>query len=175
MSANPLNRNGSDRLLGGLSFVSRTFEGRFEDSPYVLDMDANLYIGHADQFARDHHSAVDVVYHFLRQTGRLDGSIRDLRRDRRALLDAFAAFDLARTESDSEEFRILVFGTYDAEVLDSADDDLPAGPCGRSVNEVKREFYRLAQRLDVEFDNRELNEAQRRAEALFADPAPGSE
>lgn len=160
--------NGSDRLLGALSFVSRTFEGRFEDSPYVLDMDANLYVGHADQFARDHHSAVEVVYHFLKQTGRIEGAVRDLLRDRCRLLDAFAAFDDARTEIESEEFRIFVFGTHDGDVLGLDDDDLPAGPCGRSVNEIKREFYRLAERLDAEFAARDLSDAQRAAEARFA-------
>ena len=66
------------KLLGGLSFVSRTFEGTFKETPYVLDMDANLYIGPADAVSRDEHSAVEVVYHFLRQTGRLDLNLREL-------------------------------------------------------------------------------------------------
>ena len=45
--------NTVNKLLGSLPFVSRTFEGHFKDSPYVLDMDANLYIGPADQLSRE--------------------------------------------------------------------------------------------------------------------------
>jgi hypothetical protein len=108
------------KLLGSLPFVSRTFEGHFKDSPYVLDMDANLYIGPADQYSRDQHAAVEVVYHFLAQTGRLTNPFAELLRDRRLLLAAFAAFDEARAEgadAESEEFRIRIHATYDGQPL----------------------------------------------------------
>ena len=32
------------KLLGNFPFISRTFEGRFKDNPYVLDADGNLFI-----------------------------------------------------------------------------------------------------------------------------------
>ena len=51
-----------EKLLGDVSFVKRTFEGRFIDAPFVLDMDANLYVGPADDVSRDQHAAVEVVY-----------------------------------------------------------------------------------------------------------------
>ena len=157
-----------NKLLGSLSFVSRTFEGSFKDSPYVLDMDANLYIGPADHRARDEHSAIEVIFHFLQQTGRLDGSLRDLMRDKRALLNAFNALDEARQNDEKEEFRIFVFGTYDGEMLAAvADDELPAGPCGRSVNELKRRFYTICSRTDPKFAERELSEEQQQAERNF--------
>jgi len=156
------------KLLGSLPFVSRTFEGYFKDSPYVLDMDANLYIGPADQISRDHHAAVEVVFHFLAQTGRVKGPVRELLHDRRLLLEAFAAFDEARIEdagADAEEFRIRIHGTYDGEPLGVVgDDDLPAGPCGQAVNQVKLRFYRLCRRLDREFKTRELTDLHKRAE-----------
>jgi len=156
------------RLLGGLSFVSRTFEGRFKENPYVLDMDANLYIGPADQYSRDEHAGIEVVYQFLRQTGKIEHALRDLLSDRRLLLDAFAAFDEARSESESEEFRIYVFGTYDGQALGGdGDDELPAGPCGKSLNDIKRRFHDLCRRLDPEFASRALDERQKRAEARF--------
>ena len=155
------------KLLGGLSFVSRTFEGRFKDNPYVLDMDANLYIGPADHVSRDEHSAVEVVYHFLNQTGRLELPLRELLRDRRALLDGFAAFDEARRDDGGEEFRLFIFGTYDGEPLQPDDDELPAGPCGKSINELKLRFYNLCARLDREFSQRTLDGRQRAAEARF--------
>jgi hypothetical protein len=50
------------KLLGSLPFVSRTFEGYIKDSPYVLDMDVNQYTGPADQFSRDPHAAVEVIF-----------------------------------------------------------------------------------------------------------------
>jgi hypothetical protein len=156
------------KLLGGLSFVSRTFEGRFKENPYVLDMDANLYIGPADHLSRDEHSAIEVVYHFLSQTGKVRRSLRELLRNRLQLLDAFAAFDDARKESGSEEFRIYVFGTYDGEPLQGAgDDELPAGPCGKSINELKLRFYNLCAKLDKDFQTRAMNEEQRKTEARF--------
>jgi len=159
-----------EKLLGGLSFVSRTFEGRFEDSPYVLDMDANLYIGPADRYSRDEHAVIEVIYHFLHQTERVSGSVRDLLRDRGALLDAFAAFDEARTENEAEEFRIVLYNTYDGSPLPpQGDDDLPAGPCGQSVNEIKRRFYERSRKLDPAFDERVLSEAQSTQEARFTE------
>jgi hypothetical protein len=158
--------NTGNKLLGRLPFVSRTFEGHFKDSPYVLDMDANLYIGPADHLSRDHHAAVEVIFHFLSQTGRNKVPMRELLRDRRLLLTIFAAFDMARIEDSGEqEFRIRIHGTYDGEPLaDTSDDDLPAGPCGQAVNQIKLRFYRLCRRLDREFKTRELNPELEQAE-----------
>ena len=154
--------NTQDKLLGDVSFVKRTFEGRFTDAPFVLDMDANLYIGPADQYSRDMHSSVEVVLRYLRQTLRIDSPMRRILSVRSELLSAFAAFDEARsaTQVDGDgvpEFRIVVHGSYDGEPLEpSTDDDLPAGPCGTSVNEVKLHFYRKCMRLDPDFDNQTL-------------------
>jgi hypothetical protein len=145
------------RLLGDVSFVKRTFEGRFVDAPFVLDMDANLYIGPADQYSRDLHSSVEVVLRYLRQTGRIEGSMRQILCNRAQLLRAFVVFDAARGEGQVDEdgvpeFRVVVHGSYDGEPLEALrDDDLPAGPCGASVNEVKLHFYRRCMRLDSEF------------------------
>ncbi len=156
------------KLLGNLSFVGRTFEGRFNETPYVLDMDANLYIGPADHFSRDEHAGIEVVYQFLLQTGKIQHSIKDLLHDRTRLLDAFGAFDQARLESQADEFQIFIFGTYDGEPLaGSGDDDMPAGPCGKSINAIKRHFYAACRILDKEFDRRELTDAHRSAEAKF--------
>jgi len=80
--ARPKDIRGGTKLLGSLPFVSRTFEGRFEDTPFVLDMDANLYIGPADHLSRDQHAAVEVVFHFLSQTGRIQAPVRRVLRDR---------------------------------------------------------------------------------------------
>lgn len=156
------------KLLGGFRFISRTFEGRFRENPYVLDTDANLYIGPADQFARDEHVAIEVVFHFLNQTGRPVAPLRILLRDRCALLDAFAQFDEARDENGRGEFHIVVFGTYDGDALLAWDDDeLPAGPCGKSVNSLKRRFYTLCERLDETFHERRLSDAHKAIEARF--------
>ncbi len=156
------------KLLGGLPFVSRTFEGHFKDNPYVLDMDANLYIGPADHISRDEHSAIEVVYHFLNQTGRVELPLRELLRNRLALLDAFAAFDDARLDDGGEEFHLYIFGTYDGEPLqDAGDDELPAGPCGKTINELKLRFYNICSRLDSEFQKRQLSSRQRAAESRF--------
>jgi len=163
--ARPKDIRGGTKLLGSLPFVSRTFEGRFEDTPFVLDMDANLYIGPADHLSRDQHAAVEVVFHFLSQTGRIQAPVRQVLRDRGLLLDAFDAFDAARVDDEKREFRIVVHGTYDGEALAGAgDDDLPAGPCGQSVSQVKLRFYRACRRLDGEFLSRKLTASQRRAE-----------
>lgn len=156
------------KLLGGLPFVSRTFEGHFKDNPYVLDMDANLYIGPADHVSRDEHSAIEVVYHFLSQTGRVSLPMRLLLRDRLAVLDAFTAFDEARLDGGGEEFRLYIFGTYDGEPLqDEGDDELPAGPCGKTINELKLRFYNICSRLDTDFQQRRLNPRQKAAETRF--------
>lgn len=154
------------KLLGSLPFVSRTFEGYFEDSPFVLDMDANLHIGPADQYNRDHHAAVEVVYQFLAQTGRIRSPVSKLLRHRRLLLASFAAFDEARIEkAGEEEFRIRIHGTYDGEPLhETEDDNLPAGPCGQAINEVKLRFYILCTRLDGRFKTRELSAREKQAE-----------
>ena len=163
-----LDMPGNNKLLGGLPFVSRTFEGHFKENPFVLDMDANLYVGPADQHSRDEHSGIEVLYHFLSQTGRIGLGFKEIVRNRIELLDAYAAFDEARMESEQEEFRIFVFGTYDGELLlPGMDDEFPAGPCGKSVNELKLRFYRLCQRLDPQFNERALDERQRAAEARF--------
>lgn len=156
------------KLLGGLSFVSRTFEGSFKENPYVLDMDANLYIGPADHLSRDEHSAIEVVYHFLRQTSRIDLGVRELLGNRLRLLEAFQAFDEARAEEGGDDFRIFVFGTYDGEMLvPGVDDDLPAGPCGRTVNELKQRFYALCKRKDPEFSTRKISDELRGIERRF--------
>lgn len=158
----------SKKLLGNLSFVGRTFEGRFNETPYVLDMDANLYIGPADQLSRDQHAAIEIIYQFLRQTGKIEHSIRELLHDRVKMLDAFRVFDDARIESQADEFQIFLFGTYDGEALAGAgDDDLPAGPCGKSVNDIKRHFYAACRILDKDFDKHKLKNAHRDAEAKF--------
>ena len=58
--------------------------------------------------------------------------------------------------------------TYDGESLVTGqDDELPSGPCGRSVNDLKRRFYKLCRRLDQEFEGRKLTPEQRTAEARF--------
>ena len=159
-----------EKLLGSLSFVSRTFEGRFGENPYTLDMDANLYIGPADHMSRDEHAGIEVIYQFLKQTGKIEYTLRDLLRNRSYLLDAFSVFDQARTEGEADEFQIFIFGTYDGEPLRGGDDDeLPAGPCGQSVNKLKRRFYDLCRKLDSEFDSRELGEVQKSAELRFAE------
>lgn len=156
---------GASKLLGTLPFVSRTFEGYFKDTPFVLDMDANLYVGPADHLSRDQHAAVEVMFYFLTETGCIDSPVRDVLRDRRLLLDAFAAFDEARVDVGEQDFRIRLHGTYDGALLhDPLDDDLPAGPCGRSVNQVKLRFYTQCRRLDSEFKIRELNSRQRKTE-----------
>jgi hypothetical protein len=124
-------------------------------------MDANLYIGPADHVPRNEHAAIEVIFHFLNQTGRRIGAMREVLSDRGALLAAFETFDEPRDCSGRSEFRLLIFGTYDGEpLIDSEDDDLPAGPCGKTVNEVKRRFYSLCARRDQQCHSRELNDTQ---------------
>ncbi|MCP4041911.1 MAG: hypothetical protein GY731_08130 [Gammaproteobacteria bacterium] len=158
-----------DKLLGGLSFVSRTFEGSFKDNPYVLDMDANLYIGPADSVPRDEHASIEVIFHFLAQRRLIKHPIRELLRDRQLLLDAFIEFDDSREENaEEQEFRIFIFSTYDGVPLVPVDDDLlPAGPCGMSINDVKWRFYSICRRMDKQFYKRNLTPRQQQAEAAF--------
>ncbi len=156
------------KLLGTLPFVSRTFEGGFKENPFVLDLDGNLYIGPADQIARDEHSVIEVIYHFLVERQRISHPVSHLLRSRQLLLDAFAAFDEARSEGEKSDFRIIIFGTYDAVALAPIeDDDLPAGPCGQAINAIKHRFYALCKRLDKQFYERNLDQRQLRAEARF--------
>lgn len=156
------------KLLGELGFVSRTFEGGFRENPYVLDMDANLYIGPADHVPRDEHAAIEAIYQYLLQLDSISHPLRELLRDRCLLLDAFIEFDAARMTSQASEFRICLFGTYDGDMLVPIEDDLlPAGPCGKSVVEVKNRFYDICRRLDADFDNRQLTPEQEKAEAAF--------
>ncbi len=156
------------KLLGALRFVSRTFEGGFKENPYVLDMDANLYIGPADHLARDEHGAVEVVYHFLNETGKQTLTMRELFRNRLLLLEAFAIFDEARSEDGSDEFQILIFGTYDGEPLMApVDDGLPAGPCGKTVNEIKQRMYAICAREDASFQSRALSSKLQQVESGF--------
>lgn len=155
-------------FLGNLSFVSRTFEGGFKDTPYVLDLDANLYIGPADEISRDEHAALEVIFHFLAGRGKVKNPVRELLRNRQLLLSAFAEFDAARREGTENEFRIILYGTYDGvALLPDEDDELPAGPCGVAVNSIKRRFYAICKRLDKQFLERPLDKRQREAEASF--------
>ena len=156
------------KLLGTLPFVSRTFEGGFKENPFVLDLDGNLYIGPADHVTRDEHATIEVVYHFLAERRKVTWPVRELLRSRQLLLDAFAAFDEARSEGEESDFRIIIFGTYDAVALAPIEDDeLPAGPCGTSINTIKRRFYDICKRLDRQFLERHLNQRQQRAEVRF--------
>ena len=161
------------KLLGDLTFVSRTFEGSFKENPYVLDLDANLYIGPADHLPRDEHASLQAIFHFLHQTSRAPSQAREALTNRLVLLDIFGAFDSARTEKGPEEFQIVLFGTYDGEpVVALRDDELPAGPCGRSVNDVKRQLYEVCSRADREFYRRRLTSEQQLYEARFVLSAP---
>jgi hypothetical protein len=157
------------KLLGGFPFISRTFEGKFKENPYVLDADANLFIGPADNVSRDEHVAIEVIYHFLAQTGRAVGPFRELLRDREKLLRSFAVVDGIRSEEGGpEEFNLHLFGTYDGEPLQGwHDDELPAGPCGKSVNELKRRLYEICMRMDKQFSERSLSAELREIEARF--------
>ena len=156
------------KLLGTLPFVSRTFEGGFKENPFVLDLDGNLYIGPADQVTRDEHATIEVVYHFLLERRKILWPVRDLLRSRQVLLDALAAFDEARSEGEESDFRIIIFGTYDAVALAPIEDDeLPAGPCGTPINAIKRRFYDICRRLDRQFQEHHLNPRQQRAEVRF--------
>ena len=62
-------------------------------------------------------------------------------------------------------FEFEFTATYDGAPLGVVhDDDLPAGPCGQAVNQVKLRFYRLCRRLDPDFKTRELSDVHKRAE-----------
>jgi hypothetical protein len=131
-------------------------------------MDANLYVGPADHLSRDEHAGIEVIYQYLRQTGKIRYSVRELLRDRTCLLEAFSAFDQARVESQADEFQIFIFGTYDGEPLSGVgDDDVPAGPCGKSINAIKRHFYAACRVLDKDFAQRRLDQTHKAAEARF--------
>lgn len=156
------------KLLGGFPFISRTFEGKFKDNPFVLDADANLYIGPADLVSRDEHVAIEVIYHFLDQTGRTVHPFREMLRNRLTLLEVFAVFDDVRTDDGAEEFSLHIFGTYDGEPLHGwQDDELPAGPCGKSINELKRRFYEICKRLDPRFAEHKLDRRLQEVESRF--------
>ncbi len=156
------------KLLGGFPFISRTFEGRFKDNPYVLDADANFYVGPADQVARDEHVAIEIIYQFLNQTDRPVRAFRRLFRSRPELLQAFETFDRARDASDGDEFQVFLFGTYDGEPLQPyADDELPSGPCGKSVNEIKRRLYEICSRVDPMFGDRPMTPELQQVEDRF--------
>ncbi|MEM7504972.1 MAG: hypothetical protein AAF417_23315 [Pseudomonadota bacterium] len=156
------------KLLGGFPFISRTFEGKFKDNPFVLDADANLYIGPADLVSRDEHIVIEVIFHFLAQTGRTVYPFQEMLRNRRKLLEVFSVFDDVRTDDGAEEFTLHIFGTYDGEPLHGwQDDELPAGPCGKSVNELKRRFYAICERLDPSFAKHALDEEMKEVEGRF--------
>lgn len=160
------------KLLGEFPFVTRTFEANFKSSPYVLDADANLFLGPADHALPFEHIAIAIIVHYLNQTGRKVQPLGQLLRDRQVLLEAFDVFDNVRIESESNEFQIFLFGSYDGDALSAIDDDeLPCGPCGSSVNDVKRRFYALSARLDPEFHSRPLSNALRAVERRFVLPS----
>jgi hypothetical protein len=139
-------------------------------------MDANLYIGPADQVARDEHVAIELIYHFFNQTGRSIPAMRELLRDGTDVLRAFTVFDTSRQASEGDEFHVFIFGTYDGEPLAPiADDELPGGPCGRSVNEIKRRLYEICRRLDGDFHDRTLSEELQQVESRFLRPTAAKE
>ena len=156
------------KLLGEFPFVARTFEARFKSSPYVLDADANLFLGPADHALPFEHTAIAVVVHYLNQTDRKIAPLGRLLRNRKELLEAFKVFDNARIEGENNEFQIFLLGTFDGESLRAIDDDeLPCGPCGVSVNDVKRRFYALCARLDAKFHQRPLSKTLIEVQARF--------
>jgi len=159
-------------LLGNLNFVNRTtgsFDQReFKNSPYILDSEAKLHIGPADDQARDEHGAIAVIYEYLRQTKKMPFRLSTLLSNRSNFLQTCVAFDQARRGADEQGPMIIVYGTYDGKPIESIiSDDLPAGPCGKSVNEVKWALYRLCMRMDPQFASRDLSEEQRLQESRF--------
>ncbi|MBS38802.1 MAG: hypothetical protein CMO26_23140 [Thiotrichales bacterium] len=75
-------------------------------------------------------------------------------------------FDEARMEGEAEQFRIFVFGAYDVELFKPvADDDFPAGPCGKSSSELKCRFYGFCRRTYTSFDSLDLDEVRLAFEA----------
>ncbi|TNF99274.1 MAG: hypothetical protein EP297_06000 [Gammaproteobacteria bacterium] len=159
-------------LLGDLNFVNRTSgsvdQRGFENTPFILDSEARLHIGPADHLARDQHGAILVIYEFLRQTKSTPHRLSTLLRNRANLLEAYVAFDQSRRNMDEKGPKIIIYGTYDGVPIETViDDDLPAGPCGKSVNEIKWEIYRRCLRLDPQFASRDLTEDQRKQESRF--------
>ncbi len=160
-------------LLGNLNFVNRTtgsFDQReFKNTPYILDSEARLHIGPADDVARDQHGAILVIYEYLRQTKKISFRLSTLLSNRSNFLQTCVAFDKARRGiSDESAPTIIIYGTYDGKPIESIiSDDLPSGPCGMSVNEIKWELYRRCMRLDPQFASRDLTEEQRQQESRF--------
>jgi len=158
-------------LLGNLNFVNRTtgsFDQReFKNSPYILDSEARLHIGPADDIARDEHGGIAVVYEYLRQTKKMPFRLSTLMSNRSNFLQTCVAFDQAR-RGDEHGPNIIIYGTYDGKPVESIiSDDLPAGPCGKSVNEIKWDLYRRCMRMDPQFASRDLTEEQRLQESRF--------
>lgn len=159
-------------LLGNLNFVNRTtgsFDQReFKSTPYILDSEAKLHIGPADDLARSEHGAILVVYEYLRQTKKMPFRLSTLLSNRSNFLQTCVAFDQARRGSDDTGPNIIIYGTYDGKPIESIiSDDLPAGPCGMSVNEIKWELYKRCMRMDPQFASRDLAEEQRLQESRF--------
>lgn len=160
-------------LLGNLNFVNRTtgsFNQReFKNTPYILDSEAQLHIGPADDLSRDQHGAILVIYEYLRQTKKISFRLSTLLSNRANFLQTCVAFDQARRSiTDESSPTIIIYGTYDGKPIESIiSDDLPAGPCGMSVNEIKWQLYRRCMRLDPQFASRDLTEEQRQQESRF--------
>lgn len=160
-------------LLGNLNFVNRTtgsFDQReFKNTPYILDSEATLHIGPADDLARDEHGAILSIFEYLRQTKKISTRLSTILSNRANFLEACVAFDDARRGVSEETApTIIIYSTYDGKPIESIiSDDLPAGPCGKSVNEIKWELYRRCMRLDPQFASRDLTEQQRLQESRF--------
>ena len=59
-----------------------------------------------------------------------------------------------------------MFGVYDSELFQPvADDHFPAGPCGKSISELKCRFYGLCRRTNTSFDSLDLDEVSLEFEA----------
>jgi hypothetical protein len=165
-------------LLGNINFVTRTTgsvdEREFKNTPYILDSEARLHIGPADDLARDEHGAILVVYEYLRQSKKMPFRLSTLLSNRSNFLQTCVAFDAARRGSDEAGPTIIIYGTYDGKPIESIiSDDLPSGPCGKSVNEIKWELYRRCMRMDPMFASRDLTEEQRQQESRFMQVAGG--
>jgi len=168
-------------LLGNLPFVGRTtgpLGGTDFDqfkSPFMLDSEARLHIGPADDIARNEHGAILVIYELLIQTKSTPFKFGGILRNRAHFLDTCQAFDDARTNRTDEGPRLVVYGTYDGNPIEPGKhDDLPAGPCGKSVNQIKYQLFKRCMKLDPEFPTRKLTEAQREQEATFIAEATSS-
>jgi hypothetical protein len=110
-----------------------------------------------DIVSRAEHIVIGVLLRFMLGTGRITTPVRDLLGNRLNLPEAFALFDDVRRERYAEESHVFLFGTYDGELLMVEEDaELPAGPCGKSVNEIRRHIYAICARVDMEFKSRGL-------------------